>query len=65
MFASRQTITRPQAPDIAENRTFSYQQIHAKKALFGNQGKVFNLGHLDFDIVSDFDIRISDLWFRE
>jgi len=38
--------------DIAENRTFSYQQIHAHKPLFGNQGKVLNLYHLDFDIVS-------------
>ncbi len=38
----------------------SYQQIHANKPLFGNQGKVLNLDHLDFDIVSDFDIRISD-----
>ncbi len=24
-------INRHQAPNIAENRTFSYQQIHAKK----------------------------------
>ena len=24
-----------------------------------------NLGHLDFDIVSNFALRISDLWFRE
>ena len=34
-----------------------------KKPSFGNQGKqgkVLNLGYLDFDIVSDFDIRISD-----
>ena len=30
------------------------------KPLFGNQGKVLNLGYLDFDIVSDLDIRISD-----
>ena len=26
----------------------------------GNQGKVLNLGHLDFDIVSDLELRISD-----
>jgi len=39
---------------------FSYQQIHAHKPLFGNQGKLLNLGHLDFDIVLDLDIRISD-----
>ena len=34
-----------------------------KKSSFakqGKKGKVLNLGHLDFDIVSDFDIRISD-----
>jgi len=65
--ASRQTITRPEiAPfpvgggDLAENPpesgkppTSSYQQIHAHKPLFGNQGKVLNLDHLDFDIVSN------------
>jgi hypothetical protein len=60
---------------LAENRTSSYQQIHAHKPLFGNQGKVLNLGHLDFDtpqrtpgrIVStarcpaeNFELRISD-----
>jgi hypothetical protein len=31
--------TRQQAPDIAENRTFSYQQIHAKKVQ-SQKGKV-------------------------
>jgi hypothetical protein len=25
---------------------------------FGNQGKLLNLGHLDFDIVSDLELRI-------
>ena len=30
-------IGRPQAKDIAENRTFSYQQIHAKKHYLSNQ----------------------------
>ncbi len=49
----------PVGKDIAENRTFSYQQIHAHKPLFGKQGKVLNLGHLDFDIVSYFVLRIS------
>ena len=34
--------------------------IHVHKPLFGNQGKVLNLGHLDFDIVSDLELRISD-----
>jgi len=46
--------------DIAENRTSSYQQIHAHKPLFGNQGRLLDLGHLYFDIVSDFELRISD-----
>jgi len=53
---------------LAENRTFSYQQIHAHKPLFGNQGKkgkVLNLGHLDFDIVSDFVLRISYFSYRD
>jgi len=32
-YVSQQAdINRQQAIDIAENRTFSYQQIHAKKA---------------------------------
>ncbi len=39
---------------------FSYQQIHAHKPLFGKQGKVLNLDHLYFDIVSDLELRISD-----
>ncbi len=52
----------------AENRTSSYQQIHAIKSskLKSEMAKVrkntvLNLGNLDFEIVSDFDIRISDL----
>ncbi len=31
-----------------------------QKALFGKQGKVLNLDHLYFDIVSDLELRISD-----
>ena len=50
---------------LAENRTFSYQQIHAHKPLFGNQGKLLNLGHLDFDIVSNFELRISYFSYRD
>ena len=51
--------------DIAENRTFSYQQIHAKNHHLARKAKlrkntVLNLGHLDFDIVSDLELRISD-----
>jgi len=49
-----------QAKVLAENRTSSYQQIHAHKPLFVKLGKVLNLGHLDFDIVSDFVLRISN-----
>ncbi len=45
---------------IIEARTFSYQQIHAHKPLFGNQGRLLDLGHLYFDIVSDLELRISD-----
>jgi len=30
------------------------------KPLFGKKGKLLNLGNLDFEFVSDFDIRISD-----
>jgi len=60
-YVSQQAnINRHQAIDIAENRTFSYQQIHAHKPLFGKQGKVLNLDHLYFDIVSDLELRISD-----
>jgi hypothetical protein len=55
----------PVGEGFAENRTFSYQQIHAHKPLFGNQGKVFNLGNLDFDIVSDLELRISDFSYRD
>jgi hypothetical protein len=29
------------------------------KSLFGKKGRLLDLGHLYFDIVSDFDIRIS------
>jgi len=50
---------------LAENRTFSYQQIHAHKPLFGNQGKVLNLDNLDFDIVSNFVLRISYFSYRD
>jgi len=61
IYVSQQAnINRQQAIDIAENRTFSYQQIHAHKPLFGKQGKVLNLDHLYFDIVSDLELRISD-----
>ncbi len=54
---------------LAENRTSWYQQIHAHKPLFGNQGRLLDLGHLYFDIVSpvpecrrqgDLELRISD-----
>ncbi len=31
-----------------------------QKPAFGKKGKVLNLGHLDFDIVSDLELRISD-----
>ncbi len=31
-----------------------------QKPAFGKKGKVLNLGHLDFDIVSNFELRISD-----
>jgi hypothetical protein len=37
----------------------SYQQIHTHKPLFGKKGKVLNLGHLYFDFVSNFVLRIS------
>jgi len=46
---------------LAENRTYrpapnrllpQFGAGHAHKPLFGNQGKLLNLGHLDFDIVS-------------
>lgn len=52
---------------IGENRTSQYQQIRAHEALFVKIGKVLNLGHLDFEIVSpvperrtqgDFEFRI-------
>jgi hypothetical protein len=33
---------------------------HAHKPLFGKKGKVLNFGHLDFDIVSDLELRNSD-----
>jgi len=36
-----------------------YEMIHAHKPLFAKQGKVLNLGHLYFDIVSNFVLRIS------
>ncbi|MHC4462111.1 MAG: hypothetical protein ACYS30_11885 [Planctomycetota bacterium] len=49
-----------QVRPIIEARTFSYQQIHAHKPLFGKKGKLLNFGHLDFDIVSDLELRISD-----
>jgi len=59
--------TAIEVADIAENRTSSYQQIHAtiSSKLKSEKAKVrkktvLNLGHLDFEIVSDFDIRISD-----
>ena len=51
-------MRRQWVPDIAENRTSSYQQIRAHEALFVKIGKVLSLGHLDFDIVSDFEFRI-------
>jgi hypothetical protein len=50
---------------IAENRTYSYQQIHAHEALFVKIGKVLNLGRLDFDIVYDFEFRISCFSYRD
>ena len=40
-------------------RHTQYEMIHAKKPLFGKKGKVLNLGNLDFDIVSDLELRIS------
>jgi hypothetical protein len=58
-------VTRQQVPDFAENRTFSYNPDTRQKSSFAKQGKVLNLGHSDFEIVSDLDIRISDLCFRE
>ena len=60
MLAFKANANRHQAIDLAENRTFSYQQIHAHKPLFGKQGKVLNLDHLYFDIVSDLELLISD-----
>ena len=52
------------APDIGENRPNHPAQIgvslsqfaagQAHEPLFGKQGKVVSLGHLHFDIVSDF-----------
>jgi len=53
---------------LAENRTISpagHVFVSAdtrQKSSFAKQGKLLNLGHLDFDIVSDFDIRISDFF---
>jgi hypothetical protein len=38
---------------------------YTQKTLFGNQGKVLNLGHLDFDIVSNFVLRISYFSYRD
>ncbi len=36
-----------------------------QKSSFGKQGKVLNLGHLDFDIVSNFVLRISYFSHRD
>jgi hypothetical protein len=48
--------TRQQAADIAENRTFPYQQIHAKQPLFE---------HLNICFSNLFRFRISNFGFTK